>query len=57
MPSFWRGVLAFLIGSAGVALAFFGALEEWHGKALLALGGLLLGTLLVASFRVAPNDV
>ena len=57
MPSFWRGVLAFLIGSAGVALAFFGALEEWHGKALLALGGLLLGTLLVASFRVAPDDI
>ncbi len=53
-----RGLLAFSIGSAGMALAFWGALQEEHGRVLLAVAGVLPGlTLLALSFRVAPRDV
>ncbi|MFC3860093.1 hypothetical protein ACFOPQ_04860 [Deinococcus antarcticus] len=57
MNSTLRNLLAFLLGCAGVALAFWGVLEGTKLHHVLGLLSVPLGVvLLVAAFRLSPTE-
>lgn len=57
MNSTLRNLLAFLLGCAGVALAFWGVLESTKLHHVLGLLSVPLGVvLLVAAFRLSPTE-
>lgn len=52
-----RNLLAFVLGCAGVAAAFWGVLESLRLHHALALASVPLGLgLVLAAFRVAPGE-
>lgn len=56
--NWFRALLAFLIGSVGVMLAFYGAVDVPHHQVALGLLLIVVGVvLLLLSFRLAPQEV
>lgn len=56
MNAWTRGMLAFLLGCLGVALAFWGVFQELRMHHILAVLAVPLGlTLLLGAFRVSPQ--